>query len=79
GKTSASLAEQSPPIRVADEDWVAGLQLVSYEVDSKDQLVGDVLRCPASHSLKEKSGKATKKRVYFNITTAPTASVIRQD
>ena len=29
GKDSNSLASQSPSVRVADEDWLAGMQLVS--------------------------------------------------
>jgi hypothetical protein len=79
GKTCDDLAGQSPPIRVADEDWLAGFRLVSYETAPKDQLIGDVLRCTVSLSLKDKAGKAVKKRVAFNIATAPSPSVIRQD
>lgn len=79
GTSTDSLAGQSPPIRVADEDWVAGMQLVSYEIDPKDQVVGDVLRSPVALSLKDESGKSVNKRVYYNVATAPSPSVIRQD
>jgi len=79
GKPSDSLAGETPPVRVADEDWLAGMQLVSYEIDPKDKLIGDVLRCPVALSLKEKTGKGVKKRVYYNVATAPSPSVIRQD
>jgi hypothetical protein len=79
GKPYDSHAGQTPPIRVADEDWLAGLRLTSYQIDPKDQLIGDVLRCPVSLALKDKAGKNVKKRVSYNITTSPAPSVIRQD
>jgi hypothetical protein len=79
GKPHDSLAGQTPPIRVADEDWLTGLRLTSYQIDPKDQVTGDALRCPVTLSLKDKAGTAIKKRVSYNVTTSPSPSVIRQD
>ncbi|WP_422926165.1 hypothetical protein [Singulisphaera sp. PoT] len=79
GKPYETFTAQGASTRVADEDWLEGQTLVAFEVDTKDQLIGDVLRCPVSLSLKDKGGKGSKKRVYYNVTTAPTPSVIRQD
>ncbi|HEX8199167.1 MAG TPA: hypothetical protein VF590_01675 [Isosphaeraceae bacterium] len=79
GQPYDALAGGTPPIRVADEDWLAGLRLTSYRIDPKDQLVGAMLRCPVSLSLKDKAGKTVKKRACYNVTTSPAPAVIRQD
>src|SRR4051812_31909119 len=46
GRTRDDAARFSPPIRVADEDWLAGLRLVDYRLEPGDRLFGTGLRCP---------------------------------
>lgn len=69
----------SPPIRVADEDWLSGAKLLDYRLDAGDQLIGTSLRCPVSITLKDAKGRKTKRQVLYSVNTEPVLSVVRQD
>jgi hypothetical protein len=79
GQTRDDAARLSPPIRVADEDWLAGLKLVDYRLEPGDRVIGTGLRCPVVLTLRDRRGKARKKPVLYAINTDPTLTVVRQD
>lgn len=79
GRPHDAPGPESPPVRVADEEWLAGARLVAYEPLPKDQVVGVALRCPVKLTVQDRAGKTIKKTVTYNVTTAPTPAVIRQD
>lgn len=79
GEPYDALAKRSPPVRVIDEDWLAGLKLESYEVGARDRALGPTLRCPVTLRLRDRAGKSIRKLVAFDVATGPSPSVIRQD
>lgn len=81
GDAHAAPAARPNPIRVADEDWLAGTKLVSYKVDDRkaDSPTDALLRCPVVLTLRNAQGRTVKKRVVYEVSTDPVASVIRHD
>jgi hypothetical protein len=79
GRTPDDAGHLSPPIRIADEDWLAGLRLVDYRPEPGDRLIGTSLRCPVVLTLHGRRGKDRKKRVTYTINTDPELTVVRQD
>ena len=69
----------SPPIKVADEDWLTGVKLVEYRIETGDVMVGSSLRCPVLLTLTDKTGKTKKRQAVYNVNTNPVLSVVRQD
>jgi hypothetical protein len=78
GETPASFKSASPPIIVQDFDWLAGSQLVGYEVTSEGKYDDANLRIPVSLSLKTKDGQQLQKRVSYVVGTNPTLTVFRE-
>ncbi len=70
----------TPPVRVADEDWLAGAQLADYQIGdlTRVQSSGGVSYWPVELNLK--GGRGPSKRVVtYMVATQPELSVIRQD
>ncbi|WP_148598318.1 hypothetical protein [Aquisphaera giovannonii] len=78
GGKPEDLARKSPPVTVGEEEWQAGSQLVSYELAPGERAVGSALSCVVELSVKGKDGKAARRRVSYDVTTAP-PSVFRRD
>lgn len=68
-----------PPIRVADEDWLAGSKLLDFRVEPGDRVIGTRLSCPVTLILAGPGGRRVEKRVSYAVGTDPGPSVIRQD
>lgn len=71
----------SPPIRVADEDWIFGAQLVDFalaESDATNQ-VGPTIHWPVNLTLRDSKAQSTRRNVLYLVITDPQVSVIRQD
>jgi hypothetical protein len=79
GEKPDALAARTPPIRVADEDWLAGLRLEDFQVDPADRMIGTSLNCPVSLTLKNTTGKTLKKKAVYSVSTDPALTVIRQE
>jgi len=79
GEPHDALSKRPSPIRVADEDWLTGARLLSYQVEPGDQQIGTNLTCGVVLTLKAQNGRKIKKRVSYRIGTDPVPMVIRQD
>ena len=79
GEPHDALSKRPSPIRVADEDWLAGARLLSYRVEPGDAQIGTNLTCDVVLTLKGQKGRKAKKRVTYRIGTDPVPMVIRQD
>lgn len=74
-----SLATQSPPIRLQDDDLMAGLKLVSYELVNPKLLIlpfNDVL---VLLDLQDSRGKSIRKNVSYQVGLEPILMVQRSD
>jgi hypothetical protein len=81
GATHDAPARATPPVRVADEDWLAGATLIEYAPADAAQalLVGNTRRWPVVLTIRDARGRAVKRSVEYLVTTGPRAMVIRQD
>jgi hypothetical protein len=79
GEPHDALSKRPAPIRVADEDWLAGARLLSYRVEPGDEKIGTNLTCDVVLSLQRPNGRKAKKHASYLIGTDPVPMVIRQD
>jgi hypothetical protein len=79
GEPHDAPAKRPEPIRVADEDWLAGARLVDFQIGDPEPLSGPRLRLPATLKLKDPRGKAVERRVVYLVALEPGRMVIRQD
>jgi hypothetical protein len=79
GQKPAALQDRSPPVHVADEDWLAGRRLGGYRVEGAGRPAGPGLRFAVRLSLGDASGKLSEKRVRYLVHTGPGVSVVRDD
>jgi hypothetical protein len=79
GEKYNALASATSPIRVADEDWLAGVKLVDYQIESKEDEIGSRLACSVVLTIQDPKGRPARRQVVYNVATEPTPSIIRQD
>ena len=79
GEPSNAPAKLSPPVIVADEDWLAGATLSDYHIEPNDHMIGTALRCPVSITVPNAKGKTKARTVFYLVTTEPILRVDRQD
>lgn len=78
GNKPEALREGKPSILVADEDWQAGLRLVSFEVGAASQTGGTAQCIPVVLELEGPAG-VQRKTVQYAVNTSPILSVVRQE
>jgi hypothetical protein len=79
GEPHDALSKRPAPIRVADEDWLSGARLLSYQVEPGGEQIGTNLTCDVVLTLKGQKGRKAQRRVSYRIGTDPVPMVIRQD
>jgi hypothetical protein len=79
GQEPDALQGRSPPVHVADEDWLAGRRLLRYQVEDAGRPVGLGLRFAVKLSLGDASGNPSEKRVRYLVHTNPGVSIVRED
>lgn len=79
GAPIASLAAQSPPIRVIDGDWERGSQLVEYRIESDGQPLGLNRQCAVALTLKDPKGREVRKTVSYVVAAGDSPVISRQD
>lgn len=78
GNKPETLRQGKPSILVADEDWQAGLRLVSFEVGNTSQTGGTAQCIPVVLELEGPAG-VQKKAVQYAVNTSPILSIVRQE
>jgi hypothetical protein len=78
GKAPGDLQKHSPAITVQDFDWLAGAQLVAFEIDPDDRSDNANLRCPVRLRIKKENGDLVEKQVTYVVTTSPVTTVFRE-
>jgi hypothetical protein len=74
-----SLTKRNPPIRLVDDDLMAGWRLFDYEIEEPDtpiQLHKDV---EVILSLRDARGKGVRREARYQVGTYPSLSVLRSD
>ena len=78
GKTR-SLTTRNPPIRFADDDQVAGMELVDYELEDESAPIQPFQDVVVSLLLKDKRGETTQKDARYQVGVEPVLTVLRSD
>jgi hypothetical protein len=79
GEPHDAPARRPDPIRVADEDWLAGLRLLDYHLGEPEPTAGSSLHLPATLTLQGPRGKPVRRQVVYDVALAPAPMVVRQD
>ncbi len=74
-----SLTAQTPPIRLQDDDLMAGWQLVSYDLMKPKSLILPFNDVPVQLELRDLDGKPVRKTVSYQVGLAPLLTVQRSD
>jgi hypothetical protein len=78
GSSPEQLAQNEPPIAVADEDWLADVKLVDYQLLPGEEAAGVSIRWPVRLTLASGAGRKTIDAVYV-IATSPAIHIARAD
>ena len=78
GKTK-SLTTRNPPIRFADDDQIAGMELVDYEFEDESAPIQPFQNVSIILSLKDKWGQIIEKNVEYQVGVEPVLTVLRSD
>lgn len=74
-----TLAVQSPPIRFADDDFMAGYQLTDYEWTQPNFRIMPFQDVKVVLILRDNRGRALRKHVTYQVGIEPTLTVLRSD
>jgi hypothetical protein len=78
GVSADELASNTPPLVVADEDWLAGAQLIDFQLLTGEQTSGVSIRWPVRLTLAS-SGKNRTVEATYVIATSPAIHIARAD
>jgi len=76
---AGGLSEASPPIRFVDDDLARGARLVDYEPSATATSIRPFENVAVTLTLEDRTGKAVKKRVSYQVGLEPTLTVLRSD
>lgn len=74
-----SLSTRSPAIRLADDDQIAGMELVDYELDNEAAQIKPFENVRVVLSLRDRQGQTSQKSVTYQVGVTPKLTVIRSD
>ena len=77
GEPHDALAGKTPPVIFSEPLWKDGARLLAYELGAVE-LQGRQARCTAKLSLRLKDGKASERKIGYQIDTAPLVVVVRE-
>lgn len=77
GKAAESLQQLSPPVHIADGDWVNGAKLQDYAILSEGEAAHNKLNVPVRLTLQPSSGAKTEKTVIYFVSTGPSIAIVR--
>lgn len=77
GEPHDALAGKSPPIIFSEPLWKDGARLLAYELGEVG-LSGRQGRCTVKLSLRLKDGKASERKIGYQIDTVPQVVIVRE-
>ena len=76
---ASTLPRRNPPVRLADEDFAAGLQLADYDIEEPDAPVIPHKDVAVILSLRDGRGKTVRREARYQDSTDPGLAVFRSD
>lgn len=77
GEAPDALAQKSPALHVADEDWSNGVRLRNYQIGDESDVIGTSIRCQVVLHLQDPQGTLLPPRKV--VYQAAGRSVVRAD
>lgn len=74
-----SLGKRNPPIRLSDDDLAAGFRLSSYEIVEPNSPIEIGRDVHVVLSLLDRKGGAVRREACYQVSTHPSAAVLRSD
>jgi hypothetical protein len=74
-----TLVKRKPPIRFVDDDSIAGLRLVDYEIEEPDAPIELHKDVSVILSLRDQGGKVIRREARYQVATSPGLAVLRSD
>lgn len=80
-KPDSLLQDAKAPVHVADEDWIMGYQLKSFELAAGDPtpITASRVRFEVKLDLTSPQGKSVQRNVLYSVSTSPSISVVREE
>lgn len=79
GRKPDDLLNDTPPVRVIDEEWVGGAKLLDYAIPDSGRVAGPSLRCRLELTIEKPDGKVVKKTAGYAVSTAPAINIVRDE
>jgi hypothetical protein len=76
GETHEAYKQSAPSVTVVDKQWKDGYKLLSYEIDDSVPDGFDV-QFKAKLEVKDPSGKQSKSKAVYNVSTSPAFVIVR--
>ncbi len=73
------LSQQTPPIRLVDDDFRNGLQLISYRLCEPDALIQAHRDVEVELTLKNRQAEIVQRLVTYQVSLPPHAALLRSD
>ncbi len=77
GASIDALRQEQPVVHAVDEDWQAGLKLISYELRDVVDDGGAFARIPVRLNIQSPNGQLWKE-VEYDVQTEPQVSIVRR-
>jgi hypothetical protein len=74
-----SLSARQPPIRFANDDWIAGRQLVDYQLNDPDAPVRPFETVYVTLLLRNAEGRTVQRVVGCQVSSKPGLAVLRSE
>jgi hypothetical protein len=75
GKTVEDLRNQTPPVFVAEDNWLRGSALSKYSIDDAGELYGSNARFNVTLQMETEGSKT----VRYLVTTVPALTIAKED
>ncbi len=77
--TAATLTQRDPPIRFADDDWVAGRRLITYHLEDPEAFALPFQSVYVHLTLQTADGKMVERLAGYQISLMPSLAVLRSE
>jgi len=77
GESVDSYKQSTPNVTVADRQWKDGAKLLDYEFDGDSVPDGFDVQFKVKLTVQDASGKPSKKKAVYNVSTTPAFVIVR--
>ena len=79
GETADGYKQSAPKVTVVDKQWKDGAKLLDYEFDGDSVPDGFDVQFKVKLTVQDASGKPSKKKAVYNVSTTPALVIVRAE